>query len=488
MMRTLRDKKTMHVVLWMLIFAFVVGFLFLAVGTKYQGINEKDPNLVAKVGDQKITYDELNQIYQPTLNRLYSSSDQNPDPTEINQLRQEVLDQLIDNSILNQTAQKLGITVSTEEVAASIQRMPYFLGSDGKFDKNRYFQILQQNQLTPQEFEDDQKQQILIQKINSILSDAVIYSADEIDHYAALLNRKLKANYLVLNTTKYEKNITPADSELKDYYQTNKSQFDHPERAKARHILITLPSGATPAEEATIQKTLTDYRDQILSGKLSFEKAAQQYSQDAGSRKQGGELGWLPRGSTVKEFEDQIFTQLKKGEISKPFKTQFGYHIVQLEDYEKAYESTFDEVKTKVLEQYQKEKALDKITALAEQISIKLQQNEDISKVASDLGLKTQTTTWFDQQGGIPGLKDSNVLSEGLADQYVGDWKGPLTSGDNHYFFQITEAKNRPLSADQLNKTRAETAERLVSVKQQEWVKDFLQEERKKLNVKTYLN
>jgi peptidyl-prolyl cis-trans isomerase D len=488
MMRTLRDKKTMHVVLWILIFAFVVGFVFFAVGTKYQGLNQSDPNLAAKVGDEKITLDQVNQLYEPALNRLYSSSGESPSQEELTQLRQEILDQLVDTSILNQTAAKLKIGVSTEEVAAVIQRQSYFAGADGKFDKNQYFKILQDNQLTPQIYEQTEAQEILTQKISSTLADAVVYSPGEIDHYADFLNRQLKADYVNLDVKNYEKSVNPTEDELKSYYQSNKSQFDHPERAKARHILIALRSGATTDEEAAVVKTLEGYRQQILSGKTTFEKIAAQYSQDPGSKNQGGELGWATRGTMVKEFEDQIFEKLKKGEISEPFKTQFGYHIVQLEDYERSYTSSFEKDRAKALDQYKGEKATEQVTALAQQLTIKLQQKETLSKAAADLKLKTQSTPWFTQSSGLPGLKNSEPLTQALATLYVQDWKGPLNLGSGHLFFQITAAKNRPLSAEALNQERPLAENMLVAEKQDQWVKAFLDDQRVKLKVKTFLN
>ncbi len=488
MMRTLRDKKTMHIVLWILIFAFVVGFVFIAVGTKYQGLNQTDPNVAAKVGKEKITFDQLNQIYDSAVNRLYSSSGQAPSPEEMTELRQEVLDQLINTSILNQTAEKLRITVSTEEVAAVIQRQPYFMGSNGKFDKNIYFDILQKNQLTPEIYEQSERQQLLTQKITSVLADAVVFSPAEVDHYADLLNRSLKADILSFNVKSYEKTITPSVDELKSYYESNKAQFDHPERAKARHILITLKAGAAPQEEAAVQKTLSDLREKISSGKITFADAAKKYSQDPGSAPQGGELGWATRGTMVKEFEDQIFDKLKKGQISEPFKTQFGYHIVQLEDYEKSYTSTFEGVRSQALDQYRSEKAQEEISALAQQVAIKLEQKEPLAKAAGELKLKTQTTAWFTAGAGIPGYKDSTAVSQTLAALYVGEWRGPLDLGDDHCFFQITQAQDRPLSDKEKQKDLAQAQEQLITAKQDQWVKSFLDDQRQKLKVKTFLN
>ncbi|HET9869988.1 MAG TPA: peptidylprolyl isomerase, partial [bacterium] len=231
-----------------------------------------------------------------------------------------------------------------------------------------------------------------------------------------------------------------------------------------------------------------DYRRQILSGKATFADLAKKYSQDPGSSAQGGELGWVTRGTLVKEFEDQIFDHLKKGQISEPFKTQFGYHLVQLEDYEHSYTSTFDQVRSKVLDQYKSDKAQDEVTALARQLAIKLKNKESLAKAAGELSLKSSVTPWFTGSGGIPGIAHSSAVTPDLAELYVGDWKGPLPIGGSRYYFQITQAKERPLSGKALEKASAEAVRRLGEHKQDLWVRSFLDDQRKKLKVKTYLN
>ena len=148
MMRTLRDKKTVQFIIWGVIAAFV-GIIFFAWGMKYTGAgSQRDPNLVAQVGDIRITTSDFDNTYRPALDKLYSTKGETPSSSEIEKLQQEILDRLVDEAILEQTAQKLGVVVSNDELAASIQRQPYFMDSNGHFDKNRYYQILQANRLT----------------------------------------------------------------------------------------------------------------------------------------------------------------------------------------------------------------------------------------------------------------------------------------------------------------------------------------------------
>ena len=488
-MNYLRNKKFMHFILWMIVFVFVVG-IFFVFGMKSKGFEDHDPNLVARIGETIITYSDFNKTYQPALDKLYRAKEDTPNASEIKKLKDQVLERLVDEAILEQTGQKLGITVPDEELVGWLQRQNYFLDENGKFSKTKYYQMLQANQLTPEEFESSQRNQMLTQKIQSILFDGVLFNNNDLNEYAQFLNRDLKAAYVSLDLEAYEKQVSATEENLKDYYQSNKSQYDHPERAKVRHILIGLQGNESIQDQEKAKVSLEDYRKQILSKKASFEELAKKYSQDGGSKDRGGELGWVTRnsmGKDLKEFEDMVF-KLKKSELSKPVKTKYGYHLVQLEDYEKEYKSSFTDVRSKVLTQYKKEKASQKILSLSEQLLDKLKQNEDIEKTANELGLASSTTAWFNRNGAIPGIKNSTDLSDELAGLHKKEWKGPLEADKKEYFLQIVETRDNSVDPQKLEKDLPEIKQRLISQRQQAWLKDFLENQRKKLRVKILMN
>jgi len=209
------------------------------------------------------------------------------------------------------------------------------------------------------------------------------------------------------------------------------------------------------------------------------------YSPDQGSKDRGGELGWFPRGAIVKEFEEVAFG-LKKGELSKPFKTPYGYHIVLVEDHEKAFQSTFADTRSKALTQYQQEKAFQKISVLSQQLAFNLQKGGDLEKAAGILGLPYHTTSWFNRETGIPGLKDSKPLADAMADLYAKDWKGPVPLGNNSLFIQILDAKPGKSDAKKLEKEIPSLGRRLTASKEQAWMKNYLEAQKKALNVKTF--
>jgi len=487
MMRALRDKRTMHVILWMLVAVFVSS-IFFVFGMKFTSSGKLDANVyAAKVGDDGITRVDFNKACQPVLERLYASQEGQASPEEIKKVQEQVLDTMVNEKILQQTAQKLGVEVSDEELAGVIQNQSYFK-KDGKFDKATYIKVLQDHQLSLEEFETSQREELLSQKLRSILMDNILVTQDEVNHYAELFNRDLKAAYVSLDMDQYAKKVQPKEEDLKDYYEKIRSQFDHPERKKVRHIYLGSNNpGAQVLEGAS--KTLSDYRDQVNSGKASFSDLAKKYSQDPSTKDKGGEFGWVERGTfkDAQDLEDTIFS-LQKGAISKPFKLGTGYDIVQVEDTEKAYKSNFEEVRSKVLKQYQREQAGQKVYSLSTQLMEKLKDGGSLEKAAKDMALTASSTDWFNGGSDIKGLKGSKEAAHELAGSYLQDWKGPISLGQKEYFFQITDARDKKNPASSAGIDKAALQQELMNQRQQSWLKDFLEAQKKKLGVKSYLN
>jgi peptidyl-prolyl cis-trans isomerase D len=486
MMRTLRDKKTMQVILWLLIAAFVIGFLFLGTASKWLKGDSRDINTLAQVGDQKINYAEFDKVYQQAYDNLFGRGDVEPTQEQTKHLKEQVLDQLIEEVILERTAQKLGVSISMEDVATAIQKSPYFQDGSGKFDPDTYFKVLQQNNLTPAEFESSQQRQMLVQKIQGLLNESYLYTPADVESYRVFLNRDLKANYISLNTEAYEKNLKLSENDLKDYFDAHRENYDRKEQAKARHILISVPSSAGIADQAKAKQTLVDLRSKIQAGKMTFSAAASQFSQDTGSQKKGGELGWLDKGATVKEFDDALF-RLKKGEISQPVQTKFGYHLIQLEDYQNAHKSTFSEVRSKVEKQYRQEKAINQILSISGQIASKLKLNENLGQIGKELSLSVSQTPWFNRRGDIPKLKGSLPTAEALSDLYPDQWKGPLSIGEDQCFFQISEERSAQGLKPQDPADQAKVYETFKKDRVNLWLKDYLTAQRKEQKVTTFL-
>ncbi|MBQ3346713.1 MAG: peptidylprolyl isomerase [Synergistaceae bacterium] len=139
------------------------------------------------------------------------------------------------------------------------------------------------------------------------------------------------------------KGLTVSDDEARKFYDENPGMFKNPERVHARHILV---SG---------DETLAKVQAELKAGK-SFDVVAKEYSIDPGSAANGGDLGEFPRGMMVPEFEKAAFELKNPGDVSEPVKTQFGWHIIKLEERIPESPMPFEQVKSRLLQELQEQK------------------------------------------------------------------------------------------------------------------------------------
>lgn len=191
-------------------------------------------------------------------------------------------------------------------------------------------------------------------------------SEEEFQNYLSKMNtsenevkNNLSKNIILENYIKsISDKITVSDKEIKEYYNKNKDEFKQEEQVRASHIIISSKNGEKVAQEK-INKIYSEIKDG-----LSFEEAAKKYSED-GSASTGGDLGFFRRGMMVKEFEDVAFNT-KKGEISKPFKTEFGYHILMVTDKKEEKQLSLKEAKESIKNNLIAEKTDEKLNQIIE--------------------------------------------------------------------------------------------------------------------------
>lgn len=150
-----------------------------------------------------------------------------------------------------------------------------------------------------------------------------------------------------------------SDDEVKEYYERNKEKFTTPEQVKASHILVKINLGASPEEKKKAREKAKQILEWLKKGE-KFETLAEQYSEDQQSKTRGGSIGYIARGRMPKSFDEQAFS-MKPGQISDVVETDYGYHIIQVEDHRDAVIKTFDEVKGSIKEQLKNELANSKV-------------------------------------------------------------------------------------------------------------------------------
>jgi peptidyl-prolyl cis-trans isomerase C len=155
--------------------------------------------------------------------------------------------------------------------------------------------------------------------------------------------------------------ISIPEEDLKKYYENHKDEFKTPEMVKVRHILVKMNESAPEKDKKAAKKKAEDILEKIKSGE-DFAKLAAEVSDDLGSKQKGGELGFFPRGRMVKPFEDAAFA-LKPGEVSGLVKTQYGYHIIKLEERKPAGIEPFDDVKKNIRQKLIQDQTKSKVVA-----------------------------------------------------------------------------------------------------------------------------
>lgn len=323
-------NKSQH---WSIIAIVVVGIIGMIF---FFGSNMRDKGdyWVAKIGDETIRLDVFLRRYQMTQERLLEQiGKENAEYLKTFNLKSKVLSDMINERLFLIEAKKNNIKVLDAEVREAIRGIPE-LQKDGVFSLDYYRSALNHNRMAPVDFEKIIREEIMVSRLRNLILSSVKFTEDQIlDAYKLELD-KLSLDYIKLDIKKDE--ITKEDinsfianssnfDKIQKYYSSNSSSFKEEERVKARHILIKTDLNNIEEKRAQIEEIKTKLN------KDNFSEMAKKYSQDEGSAIKGGDLGYFEKGRMVKEFENVAFS-MKKDEISKVFKTEYGFHIIYLED------------------------------------------------------------------------------------------------------------------------------------------------------------
>jgi peptidyl-prolyl cis-trans isomerase C len=159
--------------------------------------------------------------------------------------------------------------------------------------------------------------------------------------------------------------IKVTEKDAKAYYDKNPDLFTSPEQVKARHILIQVPKETSDEDKKKLKEKADEVRKKVKAGE-DFAKLAGDSSDDPGTKSKGGELGFFSKGSMVPAFEQAAFS-LKPGEVSELVETEFGFHVIKVDEKKEAVSEPFETIKEKVTKQVLREKQEAKVTEFVEQ-------------------------------------------------------------------------------------------------------------------------
>jgi peptidyl-prolyl cis-trans isomerase D len=470
--------------------AIVIVFVFWGVGS----FRSQKANQVATVNGKPITAEDYREAYNNLLDQMRQRFGErlNEDMIKMLGLKQQALNQLIDQMVMRQEAQRLAFRVTDAELEAAIGRIKAFQAG-GVFNKRVYRMVLSRYHMTPERFEVMQRQNMLIDKLRSMVASTVKVSEAEAQSFFNWQNAAVNLDYVRFDPASY-KDIVPTDAAIKTFFEANKEKYKtqplrkaryirfnpiaytskvtvsdddvaayydaHPDEFKtektveARHILFKVDPKADPATVEAVRKKALEVLKLAREGK-DFAQLAKKYSEGP-SKDSGGYLGRFKRGDMVSSFSDKAFS-MKAGQISDPVRTQFGWHLIKVE---KIYPATTVSLKD-ATEGIKKKVAMERAKSLAyddaSDVYDKAYEGNALAAVAEKRNLKVETTADFDRSGpaGMPGAAKFAQAAFGLADKEISDIQD--ISG-SYYLIQIIEqiAPRIPTLAEVDAKVRAD--------------------------------
>ncbi len=410
--------------------------------------------VIAKVAGGEISAEEVRttarQMAQQDAQR-YGEMAGKLMPFLIQQETQRAVEQLISRQALLSEAQRMGLRVTPEEVKDELQHGRYaatFFPGGSFIGQVEYEDMLQRANLTPAKFEEAVGNDILLTKLQALISGSASVSESEIHTQFIKQNSKVKFDYALLKQDDLRKGLHPTDEELKAFYEGHKTtyansipekrkvkyavvdtakaeagvqvtpddlrayydqhrdQYRTPDQVKVSHILIKTPLPGPDGKldekgAAEAQRRAEDLLKQLKAG-AKLEDLAKKYSEDPGSAKQGGSLGWIGKGQTVPEFEKAAFS-LPKGQISDLVKSSYGFHIIRVDDKQDAHVKTLDEVKAEI-EPILKHQKAQQIAQKQADALLKVARDKGLDAAAATQGIPVINSDFFGRKDMLPGL------------------------------------------------------------------------------------
>ncbi len=385
----------------------IITMAFFGVCDPKQGGFVMPSGTAASVDGEKISALEFRRAYLNYSNQLQQQYRDKFDAVQLG-VSKQVMDGLVERLATFKEAEKNGISASEAEVDRIIIDGKYFANEQGKFDKTLFDRYLKSQGHNEASFSEELRRNIISTKFRNFIT-TTYRGSDKVAELNYLLDEsKVDVEYLRLDPATFPITVAPADVDaylagegakaVKDYYDSNKSEFNKEARVKARHILISYKgarnatgAAANRSEDEAKALAATVLADTKKPG-ADFAALASKYTDEAAGKTKGGDLGFFKKDQMVKEFADAAFA-MKAGEISGPVKSPFGYHIIRVDTVEEAKNVAFDEAKRgiadKLLAKERRPKLIkDKTTALITD----LKAGKD---VPADLGVTWKATTPF---------------------------------------------------------------------------------------------
>ena len=508
-----------HATSWLIkvaCFAIVIVFIFWG-GYSY---TEKKASRVAVVNGSYIGLREYQSMYSNLVEQMRSQFGRqfSSELVETLNLKGQALDRLINRRLILAEAGMLEFDVSREELQNAIVSYPAFQ-TNGQFDSLRYQQILRSNKLTPQDFEANQREDLLINKVEQFITRGTkVLESEMLSFFHHTRDRvnlayvqidpqdfknqvkvdeeavrdyfdKNRENYRLADKRNilyvrfvpqdYLAEVEVTDQEIEEFYQLHQDDYREPKKVHARHILFRISENAKTAEIQEILDRAKKVLDLARKGD-NFAELARKYSDDSTASK-GGDLGYFKSGDMVKPFADSAFS-LNKGEISDLVRTRFGVHIIKVEDIKEEAVKPLAAVKESVRQSLKEERSREIALQRADSFIDLSRALDDLQKAAAEAGLEVKESGLFAAEEPVPQLGRHPEINDIIFALRAKEISPAFSIGDDQLVAQLVEIQDSRLEEFAEAQERVqedwitEQSEVLARKQAQEWLETARQE------------
>ena len=412
---------------------------------------------------------QLEERYQSLLGEQYAQQ------RSMFRIGRQAIDGLVDEELIYQEALRQGISVTPQELIEAITRDPGFQEGGRFIGLERYRNLFRGNRMSVEDYENQVRRGLVIDKFRHLIVDAVSVSDADIDQEFLRRNAKVTVEYVVADPAKAVARTTPPDSDLQRFYEEHKdrytqregrtgvyvlfspsdtaatenvsdedvaaayeryksARYDIGEQRCAAHILVKVADQAAPD---AVKKAETKARDVLKRVKRGedFAALARKYSEDS-SAANGGDLGCFPRGQMVKEFEDNAFS-LPVGGVSDLVRSRFGFHIIRVKDIRPPHTTSLQEAREALRQELKLERARGEVLKRAADFA-RAAAGGKLEAVAKSQGLAVQQTGQVRDGDALPGVVASQAVVAGMLALPPGGVSDPIAIPAGQVVAQIT--------------------------------------------------
>lgn len=430
----------------------ILSFVFAGVGSYITGGGN---NAAAKVGNTEIGRGEFEQAYQNERNRMQSQlgdyfSQMLADPAYVESFRKSVLDRMINDVLLEQQAESLGLRISDSQIRTMILEMPQFQTA-GQFDQEVYQAALRRAGFSPESFAEYMRRDLMRNQLVTALQGSEFVLQGEIDTQSKLIAQTRDIRTVTLSVAELAKSVELTEEEIAEYYQQNPLAYTRPEQAKVSYIELSAEAlkGQIEVSDEQAEQYYQEHLDKYsteeqrkvshilvqgddeakaqaildeLNAGADFAALAEEKSDDFGSADLGGDLGWIERDVMDPAFEDAAFALENVGDITGLVKSEFGYHIIKLDELQASKAQPFSEVAAEIKQELLDQEAVDQFYELQTELEkVAFEYPDSLDDSAEAINAKIQTTDFVSQIDAPELLKTPAVMQAILSPEVKED-------------------------------------------------------------------